>query len=91
MTLTEWMARTGDSPAEVSRGSGVPKSTLSRFLKGRSPFDAENIERLISYSKRAISFDELMAEARQRMEWRKTKRWDLLKIERRKADAEARP
>lgn len=85
MTLTEWMAKTGDTQAEISRGSGIPKSTLCRFLKGRSPLDAENIDKLIVYSKRAISFEDLMDEARRLMERRKRK------VAAKKADAEARP
>jgi transcriptional regulator with XRE-family HTH domain len=48
-TLRAALERCGQSRYAVSKATGIPQSTLSRFVAGRKPLRGENIDRLAHY------------------------------------------
>lgn len=64
MTLRSWKELKGRTLAQIGQGSGVPSSTLSRFLTGRNPLSAKNAELIVRYTEGEVTFADLMKEGR---------------------------
>ncbi len=48
-TLRTALERCGQTRYAVSKATGIPESTLSRFVAGGKPLRGENIDRLCAY------------------------------------------
>ena len=48
-TLRAALERCGQTRYEVSKATGIPQSTLSRFVAGGKPLRGENIDKLADY------------------------------------------
>jgi hypothetical protein len=48
-TLRSALERCGQSRYAVSKATGIPESTLSRFVAGQKPLRGENIDKLSDY------------------------------------------
>jgi plasmid maintenance system antidote protein VapI len=48
-TLRDALGRCGESRYAVSKATGIPESTLSRFAAGGRPLRGENIDKLAVY------------------------------------------
>ncbi len=48
-TLRSALERCGQSRYAVSKATGIPESTLSRFVAGGKPLRGENIDKLADY------------------------------------------
>lgn len=48
-TLRAALERCGQSRYAVSKATGIPESTLSRFVAGMKPLRGENIDKLADY------------------------------------------
>lgn len=48
-TLRQALERCGETRYAVSKATGIPESTLSRFVAGGKPMRGENIDKLCAY------------------------------------------
>ena len=49
VTLRTALERCGQTRYAVSKATGIPESTLSRFVAGAKPLRGENIDKLAEY------------------------------------------
>lgn len=62
VTIKEWCAANDMTEHRFAKKARVPTSSLSRFLTGQSSLSAENMLRVVSFTKGAVTLESLIGQ-----------------------------